>query len=290
LKRYLATLACILFLGCLLRSSTVDTAIINSNTPSKPDISFADTGLFQHYQTWINHKSFLEGDKKVVFDVQQLKSFDKNTFAFFLLVSMVGILTYVKLAFGKEMEDLFQSFINSNLSQQIFRAQANEISFPSFLLHANFIIAISLYVQFILVNHLHVIVLKGFSFGLALIFLFTFFYLAKLVALKIIGTVFDVKEQCNEYAFIYSTQCKILGLTLIPAIFVFYTVQKIFFNLIFVFTLLIVAGVSIIIVWRGLSTGIKLMYKSVYHFFIYVCVVEISPIFLLFKLLTKTIP
>jgi hypothetical protein len=59
--------------------------------------------------------------------------------------------------------------------------------------------------------------------------------------------------------------------------------------LIFISTIFIAATFAIIFVWRGLSTGIKLMYKSVYHFFIYVCVVEISPIFLLFKLLTKTI-
>jgi hypothetical protein len=122
-----------------------------------------------------------------------------------------------------------------------------------------------------------------------LIFLFTFFYLAKLITLKFIGVVFGLKEECDEYAFDYSTQCKIIGLTLIPALFVFHTTQEKFFNLIFIFTIFVAALMAIIFVWRGLSTGIKLMYKSVYHFLIYVCVVEISSIFLLFKLLTKTI-
>jgi hypothetical protein len=184
------------------------------------------------------------------------------------------VLTYVKIAFAKEVEELLQSFVNSNISQQIFRTQSNEISFSTFLLHANFIVAISLYVQFILVNYFHVIALKSFSSVLVLIFLFTFFYLGKLIVLKFIGIVFSLK---------------IVGLTLIPALFIFYTTEEKFFNLIFISTIFIAVTFAIIFVWRGLSTGIKLMYKSVYHFFIYVCVVEISPIFLLFKLLTKTI-
>jgi hypothetical protein len=44
----------------------------------------------------------------------------------------------------------------------------------------------------------------------------------------------------------------------------------------------------VMIVIRGLSTTYKLMYSSLYHFLIYICVGEILPIFLFFKLLTKT--
>jgi len=165
--------------------------------------------------------------------------------------------------------------------------QSSEISFSSFLLHVNFIVALSLYVQFILVNYFHVVVLESFSSIIILIFLFTFFYLAKIAALKFVGAVFEVNAECNEYIFNFSTVCKMIGLTLIPALFIFYTAQEKFFNLIFVVTIFISIALAMIFIWRGLSTGYKLLYRSVYHFFIYVCVVEISPIFLLIKLLTK---
>jgi hypothetical protein len=289
-KRFFLIILAATFLIGLVHSQAVDTTIAGVNDTSVLSIVYADSNLLREYNDAAGYKSFLlENKKPVVIDIQQLQSSDESPIVFFLLMVMLGVLTYVKIAFGKEVEELLQSFGNSNIAQQIFRSQSGEISFSSFLLHANFIVAISLYVQFILVNYFHVIALKRFSSIVALIFLFTFFYVGKLIVLKFIGVVFEVQEECNEYAFDYSTQCKIVGLTLIPALFIFHTTQEKFFNLIFIFSIFIAAAVAIIFVWRGLSTGIKFMYKSAYHFFIYVCVVEISSIFLLFKLLTKTI-
>src|SRR4051812_23070550 len=195
----------------MTHSQSVDTAYL-ADSVIKP-IILLDSARVEHYQEEVRSKSFLlEENKPTALDIQQLKLSSGNAFAFFLLMVMLIILTYVKIAFGKEVEELFQSFTNSNLALQIFRTQSSEISFSSFLLHANFIVAISLYVQFLLVNYFRVTVIKSFYSTLALIFLFTFFYLSKLIALKFIGAVFQVKDECNEYAFDFSTQCKMVGL------------------------------------------------------------------------------
>ncbi len=227
--------------------------------------------------------------KPVVNDIQQWHKHQGNIYVFAVLVLLLIIIAYLKTAFGSELEDMLQSVVNSNIAQQIFRTRTDELTFSSFLLHVNFILVISLYIRFVLVNFYHVSTLETFPAILLLIFLFTFFYAAKAFVIRVIGSVFEIKDVCDEYLFNFFTVTKTLGLSMIPALFVFYTAPEKFFNFIFIVTLVMLAGFVLLFVWRGLSTGYKLMYKSVYHFFIYVCVVEISPVFLLFKLLTKTV-
>ena len=234
--------------------------------------------------------SFLVNDHKaIVNDIEQPHSSDKNAVVFILLVAMLATLTYLKASFGKDLDDLIQTIRNQNIAQQIFRAQSKEISFSTFVLNLNFIVVMSLYVRFILVKYFHVSALESFSSILFMNFLFTFFYLGKIAVVKLIGVLFEAGDACEEYIFNFTIVCKTIGLTLLPALFIFYTAPQKFFNLVFIITVFIFVIMLLIFVWRGLSTAYKLLYRSVYHFFIYVCVVEISTIFLLFKLLTKTI-
>ncbi len=222
-------------------------------------------------------------------NVQQFREHKRNGYVFLLLLLMLGVITYIKVGFGKDVEDLIQSIRNQNFAQQIFRTQSGEISFSSFLLHVNFVVASGLYLRFILVKYFHSTQLEKFNAILFLIFLFTFFYVLKIATMQLIGFVFEIKNECKEYIYHFTTICKIIGLTLIPALFIFYTAPEKFFDFIFFITILICTLLLLLFVWRGLSTAYKLLYRSVYHFFIYVCVVEISSIFLFLKLLTKTI-
>ena len=249
-----------------------------------------DSALKFGYVNTTGGKSLLLDEKKIVVnDIEQYNAPRRNATVLVLLIIMLAALTYLKTAFNKDLEDLLQSVVNRNISQQIFRTQSKEISFSSIVLNFNFTIAISLYARFVLIKYFHVSSLENFSAILIFIFLFTFFYLAKIIVVKFIGEMFDARDVCDEYIFNFTIICKSLGLALLPALFIFYTAPERFFDFIFIATVFISAMLLLIFIWRGLSTGYKLMYTSVYHFFIYVCVVEVSPIFLLFKLLTKTI-
>jgi hypothetical protein len=276
---------------CLGYSQTTDslTRFKNIDTVSVSEETLQDTHLVQQCLQWIDNNNFLLAKRSTSSDIQQVHSFSSNASIFMLLTLLLLIVTYVKVVFGNEVEELLQFFSNANIAQQIFRMRPTEITFSSFLLQVNFIVALSLYVQFILGHYFHFTSSGDFFSTLSLIFLFTFFYLTKIITVRWIGLVFEMKQECSEYIFNFSTVCKMLGLTLIPALFIFYTRQQNFFDLIFVISILITIALAIIFVWRGLSTGNKVLYRSIYHFFIYVCVVEISTIFLLFKLLTKTI-
>jgi hypothetical protein len=228
-------------------------------------------------------------DKTITYDIQQLVPKRNNTLLFILLVALLIVLVYIKLAYAKVLEDLFQSIWNQNMALQIFRTQSSDFTLSSFLLHINFIVAISLYAQFVFVKFFGLNTFDSTSSLLFLIFLFTFFYVSKQLVVKTIGVVFDANEIANEYVYNFFTICKTLGLSMIPMLFVFYTSSSTVFNIAVVITFIVLACFGLLYLWRGLSTGYKILYRSVYYFFIYVCVVEVSPIFLLIKLLTKTI-
>jgi Domain of unknown function (DUF4271) len=250
----------------------------------------ADTNPLSKYAAINDSASLLMNSHKTVEnDIEQLHPSEKNAWVFVLLITMLAALTYLKTAFGKDVDELVQSIGNQNLAQQVYRTQSKEISFSTIVLNLNFIVVMSLYVRFILVHYFHVSTLESFTSIIFLNFLFTFFYVGKIALMKVIGVLFEAGDACEEYIFNFTLVCKTIGLTLLPALFIFYTAPQKFFNLVFVITVFVFAVLLAIFIWRGLSTAYKLLYRSVYHFFIYVCVVEISMIFLLFKLLTKTI-
>lgn len=264
-----------------LKKNVVDTS--QQYTPLSAD-------SMNYYQQHSGMQSpLLKGNKIMVNDIEQRHAAKPAAMAFIALTLMIAMLAYLKVFFGRELEELFEAMYNRNLAQQIFRSQRGELSFSSMLLHGNFIAAISLYVRFIFSDYLHLWMFERGYEMLLLIFLFTFFYVIKIFSVKFIGVIFEISDECDEYIFNFTNMCKIAGLTLIPSLFLFYAVPVKYFQFFFVLTILIFIFLAAWLIWRGLSTAYKLLYTSVYHFFVYVCVVEISPIFLLFKLLTKTI-
>jgi len=271
-------------------SAQVADTLANTTAADSTAIAGIDTNAMKAYAGMADSESvLLSNHKAVVNDIEQLHTSEKNTWVFVLLITMLSALTYLKTAFGKDVDELVQSVTNQNLAQQIYRTQSKELSFSTIVLNLNFIVVMSLYVRFILVRYFHVSTLESFSSILFMNFLFTFFYVGKIAVVKLIGALFEATDACEEYIFNFTLVCKTIGLTLLPALFIFYTAPQKFFNFVFVITVFVFASLLAVFIWRGLSTAYKLLYRSVYHFFIYVCVVEISTIFLLFKLLTKTI-
>lgn len=250
-----------------------------------------DSVEFIKYRTLIDYQAPLntiEG-KVTRSDIQQMLSNGNNSIVFIILLTLLILITYTKIFFGNEIIDLVQSIVNRSATMQSLRTQVSELSIASLILHVNFVFALSLYVRFVLVHYYSISSLENFSSILFLSFLFTLFYVAKIVTMKLLGNILELTNECNEYIFNFTTTCKTLGLVLIPALFIFYTAEKYFFDFIFIASIIICVAFVLLFIWRGLSTSTKLLYRSVYHFFIYVWVIEVLPIFLLFKLLTKTV-
>lgn len=236
------------------------------------------------------HHSLLDTAVKLsASDVQQMRLTQSNTLVFFLLLALLVAITIVRFAFSKTLEDIYQSLMNVNIAQQIFRTQSHDVSFSSLFLHINFIITLSLFTHFAFLFFYRDTYIESALAIVQLNFLFTIFYSTKIVVTRVIGVVFESHNECEEYLFYFKLTTKTIGLTLLPALFLFLFVQQELFVVVLVLCFVSLVTLVFMLLWRALSTGVKLMYKSTYHFLIYVCAVEVTPILLLVKFLTKPI-
>ncbi|MCS6934244.1 MAG: DUF4271 domain-containing protein [Chitinophagales bacterium] len=251
---------------------------------------YRDSLLAIKYGEMFQGSYLLEPSTKTYrFDVQQYKPPRNNFLVFLLLLLVLGIVTYLKTSFSKDLSDVIQSAINNQTAHQVFRTQTPGLTLSSLLLHINFVLVICMFMRFVLIKFFHVTSLDSLPGILFLIFLFTFFYVLKFISVRFFGYVFEVRETSEEYIFIFSTMCKTLGLSLIPAIFTFYVAPERYFHIIFYINLFIIGIFVTTFVWRALSTSSKWMYRSIYHYIIYVCTQEAATLLLFFKLLTKTV-
>ena len=232
--------------------------------------------------------TIITGEKQKWYDIEQERKTKNDAWVFFILVALLIVLTTLKLAFSNDFNDLFRSVVNSNIASQIVRSSREDISLSSFLMNGIFVIAVSVYTRFILLHFYPYSVLQNNFSIVVLIFLFTFFFVAKYALLRYIGNIFDITSYVDEYLFNLSAIVRTIGISMIPILFMLYASSEKYFVFIFIASLLVLCIGVVMIVIRGLSTSYKLMYSSVYHFLIYICVGEILPIFLFFKLLTKT--
>jgi len=232
--------------------------------------------------------SFTENKIATKFDIEQERLTENNAWVFYFLVVILITLTTLRLAFSKDFEELFLSFRNANISSQLFRTKKDDISISSFLLQLIFIITISIFVRYAVLHfYPHSALQNNFSI-IILIFLFTFFVVAKIILLKLIGYIFEINSFTDEYIFNFTTITKVLGISMIPLLFMFYSSTEKYFNFIYITAIVIVCICVVMLIVRGLSTTYKLMYRSVYHFLLYICIAEILTVFLFIKLLTKT--
>jgi hypothetical protein len=249
-----------------------------------------DSSTLADIQQVVNFNSDLLKENRIhKSDVQQIRSDSTSGIIFYFLLVLLIIIAYLKTAFSKDIEELLQSLVSNNMAQQVFRTKTDEWSFSSVLLTANFIIVFSLFMRYVVIHFYHTTTLNSFSSILFLNFLFTFFYLTKIFFVRILGWIFELSDAASQYIFHFTSSCKTVGLTLLPSLFIFYASGEKFFQIVFFISVAVIIAFALLLITRWLSTSLKLLYRSVYHFFIYVCVGEILILFLYLKLFTKTI-
>ncbi len=274
-------------------SAQDDTLSVATDSTAVPDsteqVIVIDTAAVQHADSVAAYRSSLTvGERPLWYDIEQERRMPDNTFMFLLLVALLVVLTTLKLAFSNDFTDLFRSVASSNIASQIVRTSREDLSLSSFLMNGIFVVAISIYTRFVLLHFFPYSALSDNFSIVKLIILFTFFFVAKFATLRYIGNLFELRASVDEYLFNLSAIVRTIGIAMIPILFMLYASSEKYFLFIFIASLVILSAGGIMIIVRGLSTSYKVMYSSLYHFLIYICVGEILPVFLFIKLLTKT--
>jgi len=204
---------------------------------------------------------------------------------FYMLVVILFYFAFIRLAFGKYLDNLFTLFFRVSMRHQQIREQVIQSPLPSLLLNILFVVVAGIYGAF-LAQYFKVAESAGFwllfvNFAAILCIV----YLAKFLLLKSVGWIFNIQRATDTYIFIIFLTNKMLGVFLLPFLIMlsfsasFMTDIAVTLSLILIFSFLLYRFIAS---YNPVRKEIKL---NGFHFFLYLCAFEILPLMLIYKAL-----
>ena len=217
-----------------------------------------------------------EFDLPDVREVQVLKRSLLFWIFLFLLLSLTFMISLNRVILTK----IYKSLLNDNYLNLIWREQRGNISLQYFILYFLFIINAGLFLYLALVNYQ---VNLGSKSILTSIFIVALVYFVRHSAMGIISFVFPIKKEISQFNFTILIFNIFLGMCLLPlnAIITFAPEKIAELSLFLGFAL--IAFMYIYRQLRGLFIGRSFLIFRKFHFFIYLCAIEIAPLLVLLK-------
>ncbi len=246
--------------------------------PSSPQFS---TMVMKHHPYFsFGAKPAVNAEQRVL--VRQVSG--KELLFYGLLVFLLAFAILRRL-FPKYFNDLFRLFFRTTLKHKQVREQLMQTPLPSLLLNGFFIISGAFYISF-LVQHYKAdptgnfwILFAYAGVGLSVI------YFLKFIGLKVSGWVFGVQEAANSYVFIVFIINKMIGIMLIPFLFILAFSVDMVYTAGLVLSWFLVGGLlgyRLILTWGAVRNQVKL---NLFHFFLYLLAFEVAPLLLVYKAL-----
>lgn len=261
--------------------TSIDSIRRSITVPSFPQI---DTSSYKQYMV----HPYLPMDITPVSMFIDYKINASKDFLFYLILGVVFLLAFIKLVFPKFFRNLFMLFFQTSLRQKQTREQLLQDSWASLLINLLFFLSAGLFVT-LLTNYNAWSALPFWHlYGYITAFI-VLIYVGKFIFISFAGWVFNNKEAAQSYVFLVSMVNRIMGIVLIPfTIFLAFgnpqmlnigiTISICLVVLLFLYRYLVSFG--------SLRNDLKI---NPFHFFIYLCAVEILPMLLIYKLLVNYI-
>lgn len=202
---------------------------------------------------------------------------------FYLLAALLLMLGIIRTTYSRYFINMFRVFFNSSLRQSQLTDQLVQDKLPSLLLNALFIFTAGFYFYFIIqregliADDLNLVFIGSTMAALVLI------YVVKFFTLKFIGWITGYHNEADTYIFIIFLINKIIGICLLPVIFILAFADTPLVN-IFVIASFIIIGLMLLV--RFLRSYGLLQHRlrvSRFHFLLYIFSLEILPLLLIYK-------
>lgn len=222
--------------------------------------------------------------------IKPLTAKEKETnyrrFLFVTILSMFIVLTLIVTIFRILIEKIWKAFLNDNLLNQLHREQSSGLAVAYVVLYTLFFINGGLF-AFLAARHF------GISFSSSNVYALLLcmgaiagFFIAKHFVLWLLGFVFPISKEVNTYQFTIMIFNIVLGLVLVPIVlFIAYAPAST--------TWLVLYGavgllglIYLFLSLRGLFIANRFMAGNKFHFLLYLCAVEISPLLVIYKVAT----
>lgn len=229
------------------------------------------------------HPYFAFGKRAVVPEQAILRKVTGKEWLFYALVFLLLIFAILKRLFPKYFNDLFRLFFRTTLKHKQVREQLMQTPLPSLMLNGFFVASAAFYISF-LVQHFKAdptgnfwLLLLYAGAGLSVI------YFLKFIGLKVSGWLFGMQEAADSYVFIVFIINKMIGIALIPILFILaFSAGSVYIAGLTLSWFLVggLLGYRLILTWGAVRNQVKV---NLFHFFLYILAFEIAPLLLIYK-------
>ena len=261
----------------------VDNDIIEE--PSEVDV--ADDNPFNVIRTPIKAKTPVVKPKETINpkkSVTEVTAPDDKNFRFSLTLAMLVFLALSMSIYRAQLVRAYQAFINENVLRMLHREKGTVAYVPYYVLYSLFLFNVGVYIYLLLryynltpdvSNTTLLFMTTGIATGL---------YFLKHFVIKFLGWVFPIQKETSIYSMTITIFGIILSIVLFTAnVTIAYAPPQIIPVIIYI-SFVIIGIVYFFRSIRGLSIASKFLNRNKFHFFIYLCAVEIAPVLILWKL------
>ena len=207
-----------------------------------------------------------------------------NDIVFYILIFLLFFLGLVKTSFPKYVNSIFGLSFQVTFRQTQTKEQMEQNFFPAFMLNVLFVLCGGLFITLFaeLKRWSQLSFWELFVYATAILLVI---YFAKYIVISFTGWVFNVKDAASEYRFVVFFINKVLAILMIPFLFLIAysddSLKNISVTIVIclsIFALFVRYLVSLARIRKNLSV-------TAFHFFIYLCAVEIVPLLVIYKIL-----
>lgn len=201
-----------------------------------------------------------------------------------LLVVCLLLVSVTKVLFPKRFYDFASILLNYRYLKIYARDQKFLDAFEG-LLFSNLIIGLSIlgFISYNLSSHIDSssqITLYKLAFAITIIIII------KILIERLVSSILKIDSIISEYLLMKTSYKNFLGLLLIPINALLIYTLNVSQSIIIVFVSLLVL-INLIGVLIFIKDNLRLIKNNLFYFILYLCTLEISPYFILYKLITK---
>jgi hypothetical protein len=222
---------------------------------------------------------------KPILQVSSKRAINSKDGLFYLLLSVVLYFALIRVLFYRYLENLFALFFRASLKQKQIREQLLQTPLPSLLLNILFVVSAGIYASFLLRYYQFFTTIP---FSLLMVYCtlaLALIYFVKFITLKFLGWIFNIEEATDMYIFIVFMVNKLLGMFLLPFIILMAFSAPVVLSLLVTLSLVVIAIAFAYRYVLAFAPIRKQINVSQFHFFLYLCGFEITPLLFIYKVL-----
>lgn len=224
-----------------------------------------------------------------IVSIQKPQKQQNQTLLFYILLAIVGLFTFTKHNYPKYIKELYRSFNNINISRQFFEDQRYSTAFASVLIYVGSLLTFSM-TCYILLNYFEQ--WTGYPDYLAILICLVVvggFLILKYVVLRLIAFILPLKLTLDWYIFNTLIHNCVMSFALLPIIMIVGFAETSYANTAIVLFIALVIFTFAYRLYIGAVIGKEFLLFHKFHFFIYLCVLEIAPLIIMTKVVQQIV-